>query len=141
MSIQIISGKYNCYYLDDIINYSSEKNSNPYRHYNGTGGIEFYYYDGIEKLTKFLDELGITYEIKIHKLEDIKSENINYESIGKEETEKIKRRTPLRKIEIDKILSEINLSTITFRPKQEETFKNAVKQFESTGNIFGIIYG
>ena len=141
MSIQIISGKYNCYYLDDIINYSSEKNSNPYRHYNGTGGIEFYYYDGMEKLTKFLDELGITYEIKIHKLEDIKSENINYESIGKEETEKIKRRTPLRKIEIDKILSEINLSTITFRPKQEETFKNAVKQFESTGNIFGIIYG
>lgn len=70
---------YNCYKLDNIIRKSSQKYNVPYKYYDGSGGIEYYYFDTIEKLKKFLTALKVTYifkEIDVDILrEDIK--NIN----------------------------------------------------------------
>ena len=54
-------GKYNCYQIDNLINYASTNYSKPFPKYIGTGGTEFYHFDKIENLLGFFNEIDVKY--------------------------------------------------------------------------------
>lgn len=58
----ITESELDCSEIDTLIRKTSINSSNPYKHYNGTGGEEFYYFDEINHLMDFFNEQKIKYE-------------------------------------------------------------------------------
>ena len=95
----IRKSKYDCYMIDNILQYCSKTYSFPYEYYNGTGGNEHYEFDNdIEKIFAFFELLKIEiededdYEIDVNELRE-KIRKKNYEDIGInfDKEEKIKK--------------------------------------------------
>jgi superfamily II DNA or RNA helicase len=60
---KIIKSKYTCYEIDLIVQYLSKKINKPYMHYDGTGGIEHYFFDNVNSLCDFFDKLDVEYKM------------------------------------------------------------------------------
>jgi superfamily II DNA or RNA helicase len=58
----ITNDLYNCYQLDESIQYSSKKYNKPYVYYDGSGGDEHYYFDTVHELSDYFDCLRVTYK-------------------------------------------------------------------------------
>lgn len=58
---EIIESKYNCYELDYLIRIISMKIEKPYKHYDGRGGREHYYFNNIENLKIFFDRIKVKF--------------------------------------------------------------------------------
>lgn len=63
-TFKILNNDVTCYQLDKLIQVLSKEFNQPYPKYDGTGGTEFYKFDDIEKMKKFLTLIGIKYEFK-----------------------------------------------------------------------------
>ena len=72
--IKILKSPYNCYQLDYIIRKISMKIKYPYRHYDGSGGREHYYFDTEKNLVDMLTCMKIKFEIKGFDLNNLKLE-------------------------------------------------------------------
>ena len=145
----ITNSKYNCYQLDDFINYSSINYSYPFKHYNETGGTEFYEVINLNNLYELFNKLNIKYEMKIYDIDELMQlqKRVNYELIAKENNKKEKRYSKMNIAYIHAILSEIGIiqeitaKVIIPNKKQNETLYNAIIQYENKFNIKGIICG
>src|SRR3989344_7652619 len=146
--IHINESKYSCYELDSHINYLSKHDNYPYKHYEGTGGNEFYYVNNIENLEEFLQRLQVKYKIEKCDINNLfkNKENINYSLIRDEYFNELNRITPMNESIIKKqlleigILDELNAKIINPRSKQMEALNTAIKMYETEGIIKGIIY-
>lgn len=58
----LLESNYYCYTLDSIIQHTSKKSNLPYKHFDGTGGKEHYYFICIDDLKKYFDILQIKYK-------------------------------------------------------------------------------
>ena len=93
----IIESIYNCYMLDEIIQHMSNNMNIPYKHYNGSGGIEHYYYDDIENLVKFFDTIDVKFKYQKMDVDKLREET---KKIRQKDSEKICEKENKKRINI-----------------------------------------
>jgi superfamily II DNA or RNA helicase len=130
----ILKSKYDCSILDKIIRYYSTKKNSPYKYYSGSGGIEHYYHDDIEKLTDFFDKLEIIYKIEKINVDKLREETkkIDFkesEKIFKEEEDEMKKIILSHEIKED-IKKKLNKGK-TPRIDQQVILDETVKYFKN----------
>jgi hypothetical protein len=106
-SYEIIESEYDCYTIDDIIQYISKTYNEPYKHYDGDAGTEHYLFTEIEALSKFLDKLNIKYILKEIDIAELKKQikDKYSENLKKIIKETVKEKNP----KIKDILEEIDI--------------------------------
>jgi primosomal protein N' len=138
--IDILKSKYDCSMLDKIIRYNAKKRNEPYKYYDGSGGIEHYIHDNIKNLLDFFDKLEIDYKCKKINVDKLRKETkkLNFkesEKIYKEE-EKQKQKISLSN-KIKKEIKEKLEKNKTPRPDQQVILDETINYL--TNNDKGIL--
>jgi predicted helicase len=135
----IKKSEYDCYLLDEMIQYSSKKCNLPYEHYNGTGGDEHYYFDNIENLMLYFDNLDIEYYCEEIDVDHLRKEIKIYDKNNKICDSKLTNE--IKKMIVYKILEKNNEQSINFNPNDQQLeILNKVEKVYSSSDILKLIW-
>lgn len=108
----IVDSEYDCTMLDEIIRYASKNKNLPFKYYEGSGGIEHYYYDNIYNLIFFFNNINIKFEYQKINVDELRED---MKKIKYEDSQKFceKENNKKNKIKITKEIEDIIKSKLS----------------------------
>ena len=133
----------NCYEIDELLKYITNKYSYPFPHYNsldGGGGTEWYNMGNVEQLTDLFDKINILYDIEKMDIDKLlrKSVKPNFNEIQDDIDNKLKINMENIMKVVEQIENEVLRDIITLRPWQQKCMDVYNEFMDSIGQC-GII--